>query len=75
MAIFFSSERVQKAIDEATKLLGYSELRANQAQVVSHFLSGRDVFVSLPTGGGKSLCYCVLSIYFVVLVAAPRRSP
>ena len=66
MAIF-SSERVQKAIDEATKLLGYSELRANQAQVVSHFLSGRDVFVSLPTGGGKSLCYCLLPKAFDIL--------
>ena len=66
MAIF-SSERVQKAIDEATKLLGYSELRANQAQVVSHFLSGRDVFVSLPTGGGKSSCYCLLPKAFDIL--------
>ena len=66
MAIF-SSEQVQKAIDEATKLLGYSELRANQAQVVSHFLSGRDVFVSLPTGGGKSLCYCLLPKAFDIL--------
>ena len=66
MAIF-SSERVQKAIDEATKLLGYSELRANQAQVVSHFLSGRDVFVSLPTGDGKSLCYCLLPKAFDIL--------
>ena len=66
MAIF-SSEQVQKAIDEATKLLGYSELRANQAQVVSHFVSGRDVFVSLPTGGGKSLCYCLLPKAFDIL--------
>ena len=65
MAIF-SSERVQKAIDEATKLLGYSELRANQAQVVSHFLSGRDVFVSLPTGGGKSLCYHRYWCYYIL---------
>ena len=56
-----------KAITEAAQLLGYSELRVNQAQVVTHFLSGRDVFVSLPTGSGKSLCYCLLPQAFDIL--------
>ena len=45
------------ALHEATLALG---LRQQQQIVVEHFLRGNDVFVSLPTGSGKSLCYCLL---------------
>ena len=34
---------------------GYSSLREKQEEIMKHFLSGRDTFVSLPTGSGKSL--------------------
>ena len=30
---------------------------AGQRRVIHHFVSGRDVFVSLPTGYGKLFCY------------------
>ena len=36
------------------------EPRSNQAQIVDRFIDEKDVLVSLPTGRGKSLCYCVL---------------
>ena len=38
----------------SVKEMAYSEMRSKQEEVVGHFLSGRDVFVSLPTGSGKS---------------------
>lgn len=51
-------------IDEAAKQLGCSSLRENQEKIVCYFLSGREVFVSMPTGSGKSLCYCLLPLVF-----------
>ena len=48
------------AITGAAQKLGYRELRPNQELAVRHFLRGHDVFVSLLTGSGKSLCYCLL---------------
>lgn len=66
----YPPEAVKKAMEDATKQLGYAALTRHQALAVEAFLSGRDVFVSLPTGSGKSLCYCVLPKAFDLL----RRS-
>ena len=45
---------------EAAKSLGYPSLKNEQERVLSKFIEGNDVFVSLPTGYGKSLCYAAL---------------
>lgn len=36
---------------------GYEEFRPLQKEILIEYLSCRDVFALLPTGGGKSLCY------------------
>jgi len=44
--------------------LGYSSLKTEQTQAILKFLQGKDVFVVLPTGYGKSLCYACLPLVF-----------
>ncbi len=48
---------MQNALEMLKKYFGYSEFNPMQEDIVSDILSGRDVFVLMPTGSGKSLCY------------------
>ena len=45
----------------------YNNLNPEQMEAVVHFLQGEDVFISLPTGAGKSLCYVVLPFVFIFI--------
>ena len=45
---------VQQANTQSVKELGYDQPTDDQAEVLQKFVSGRDVFISLPTGSGKS---------------------
>ena len=47
---------IQQAIKFSLEKLGYETLKSPQERVVQEFLRGKDVFASLPTGYGKSLC-------------------
>ena len=65
---------VKQAILLAAEQLGYSELRPRQYQALSSFVGGSDVFVCLPTGSGKSLCYCLLPVVFDCLKGSAGES-
>ena len=48
------------AKEAAARNLGYSALKEEQGKVIVEFMNGRDVFVILPTGYGKNLCFACL---------------
>jgi ATP-dependent DNA helicase RecQ len=48
---------MQSAYHILSSVFGYGEFRPPQDQVIDAILHGEDVFVLMPTGGGKSLCY------------------
>ncbi|MCW5909496.1 MAG: DNA helicase RecQ [Cyclobacteriaceae bacterium] len=39
------------------EIFGYGNFRGNQEAVIKNILGGRNTFVIMPTGAGKSLCY------------------
>ncbi len=67
----------QILIKEMKKLLkqyfGYDKFRPKQENIILNVLKGRDVFVLMPTGGGKSLCYQLpaLKMSGITLVISP----
>jgi len=43
--------------DILKKYFGYESFREHQKDIIEHLISGNDVFVLMPTGAGKSICY------------------
>lgn len=50
----FSTDQL---IDGLKKYFGFKAFKGEQLAAIHSLLSGKDTFVIMPTGGGKSLCY------------------
>lgn len=47
----------QRLHDALKEHFGFDSFKGNQEAIMTSLLEGNDVFVLMPTGGGKSLCY------------------
>ena len=48
--------------DALKKYFGFDKFKGDQEKIIQNVLDGKDTFVLMPTGGGKSLCYQLPSL-------------
>ena len=59
-------QRVKAAVAEASQRMQYTCLKEEQKLCIEEFVKGKDIFVVLPTGFGKTACFACLPYAFDV---------
>lgn len=55
-------QRHETLVEALQKNFGFNQFKGNQEEIIKNLLDGKDTFVLMPTGGGKSLCYQLPSL-------------
>lgn len=66
--------KLPSAIDQASRCMGIQGLKPKQLEALESFVSGKDTFVALPTGYGKSIIFAILSLLFDFLFGKPMKT-
>lgn len=71
-----NSEEMISAKEILKSAFGFDQFRLHQEEIIQTVLSGKDTFVLMPTGGGKSVCYQIPALILpgVTLVISPLIS-
>ena len=56
------AKKNENLTDALKKYFGFDKFKGDQEAIVQNVLDGKDTFVLMPTGGGKSLCYQLPSL-------------
>lgn len=71
---FMNVMEVESVILSAAEKFSSPILRQHQLSAIKSFLEGKDVFVNMPTGSGKSICYALLPWAFDLIVVSPLKA-
>ena len=65
--------RHEQLIEALQHHFGFDTFKGNQEAIINNLMDGKDTFVLMPTGGGKSLCYQLPSLLMdgVAIVISP----
>ncbi|MBW6508186.1 MAG: DNA helicase RecQ [Desulfuromonadales bacterium] len=62
-----------RALSTLQQVFGYQRFRPHQEEVIVSLIGGRDAFILMPTGGGKSICFQIPALIRagVTIVVSP----
>ena len=65
--------RHEQLIEALQHHFGFDSFKGNQEAIINNLMDGKDTFVLMPTGGGKSLCYQLPSLLMdgVAIIISP----
>ena len=56
------------AVVEVCRRMQLNPLKPKQLEALSTFISGKDTFVALPTGYGKSIIFAIMPLLFDIML-------